>query len=104
MAIRCAGATLDARIMGSGRNSPAARWNPMQCFRELYEEAVQYEGENLYTDVLEPRLDAARGLIAPLRHARTLRAAAPMNLPDEPPRQIYENGAEASFVAYRLLG
>ncbi len=32
-----------------------------------HEEAVQYEGENLYADVLAPRLDAGRGLIAPLR-------------------------------------
>ncbi len=55
----------------------------MHCFRELYEEAVQYDGESLYADVLAPRLDAARGLLAPLRHAATLRDAPPMSMPDE---------------------
>jgi hypothetical protein len=31
----------------------------MECFRELYEQAIAYDGENRHGDILAPHADAA---------------------------------------------
>src|SRR5580700_10796827 len=72
----------------------------MDCFRELYQQAVEYEGQNLYADVLGPRADAARRLLAPLRRARTLRDAPPASLPNE---DLFELFALSVLNDYLLL-
>jgi hypothetical protein len=54
----------------------------IESFRELYELVIEKDWTDLYADVLEPQIDAARRLLAPLRHLQTLRDAPPGSIPD----------------------
>lgn len=49
----------------------------MDSFRTLYELALEYEGDALYSDVLEPSIPAAKTLMRRLDHFRELRRSPP---------------------------
>ncbi|WP_137936388.1 hypothetical protein [Chitinivorax sp. B] len=49
----------------------------MDSFRELYEQAVNYDGDTLFTDILLPNLSTAKDWMQSLDHCRALRHALP---------------------------
>ncbi len=49
----------------------------MESFRALSEEVSDYVGDDLYRDVLEPRIPAAKALLLPLNHFHELRHSLP---------------------------
>jgi hypothetical protein len=54
---------MDPEGMRSGCHCPfwpkESAEGSMACFRELYEPAIAYDGENQYGDILAPHADAA---------------------------------------------